>query len=126
MKAAQDQYLELVAKLRADNRGAFLQWCHSVHLADATPKPPAAATKPPTPPVAPAAPAPTNDGATTSAAAAVPAPKPAKEERSNVHLGVTCDVSGMTPITGNRWKKIDQNYDLCEAEYNKLSPEVCT
>jgi len=40
-----------------------------------------------------------------------------------VHQGVTCDKSGVSPIVGNRYKKIDDNYDLCEAEYQKLSPE---
>ena len=37
-----------------------------------------------------------------------------------VHHGVTCDRSGMTPIIGNRYKKRDENYDLCESEYQKL------
>jgi len=27
-------------------------------------------------------------------------------------------------MVGNRWKKIDENYDLCDAEHRKLSPEV--
>ena len=37
-----------------------------------------------------------------------------------VHVGVTCDVSGMSPIVGNRWHLVGHNYDLCDAEYNKL------
>jgi hypothetical protein len=40
-----------------------------------------------------------------------------------VHHGVTCDKSGMTPIIGNRYKKRNENYDLCESEYQKLSKE---
>ena len=34
-----------------------------------------------------------------------------------------CDMSGMCPIIGNRWKKIGQDYDLCDEEYRKLPPE---
>merc|ERR1719218_448071 len=37
-----------------------------------------------------------------------------------VHEGVTCDKSGMCPIVGNRYHLVGHNYDLCEAEYNKL------
>jgi len=42
---------------------------------------------------------------------------------SPVHFGVECDISGQNPIVGNRYHKIGENYDLCEAEFNKLSPE---
>jgi len=38
-----------------------------------------------------------------------------------IHWGVMCDVSGQNPIVGKRFKKIGFNYDLCEAEFNKLS-----
>ena len=38
-----------------------------------------------------------------------------------VHHGVTCDASGMNPIIGTRYHKIGANYDLCEAEFTKLS-----
>ena len=38
-----------------------------------------------------------------------------------VHKGVTCDASGMRPIVGTRFHKIGENYDLCEAEFAKLS-----
>eukprot|EP00945_MAST-04E_sp_MAST-4E-sp1_P000104 g104.t1 len=38
-----------------------------------------------------------------------------------VHEGITCDRSGMSPIIGNRYKKQGANYDLCEAEFAKLS-----
>merc|ERR1719158_2416634 len=39
------------------------------------------------------------------------------------HWGVSCDASGMYPIVGVRYTKIGENYDLCEAEFNKLSSE---
>ena len=32
------------------------------------------------------------------------------------HPGVTCDLSGQNPITGNRYKLRNENYDVCEAE----------
>jgi len=38
-----------------------------------------------------------------------------------LHDGVTCDKSGMSPIVGNRFHLVGHNYDLCEAEYLKLS-----
>mmetsp|Transcript_54468 Transcript_54468/g.80851 ORF Transcript_54468/g.80851 Transcript_54468/m.80851 type:complete len:848 (+) Transcript_54468:172-2715(+) len=40
-----------------------------------------------------------------------------------VHTGFTCDMSGMSPIVGRRWHKIGHNYDLCDAEYQKLGDE---
>ena len=43
-------------------------------------------------------------------------------EPGAVHEGVMCDVSGMCPIVGNRWKKKGQDYDLCDDEYRKLTP----
>jgi len=39
-----------------------------------------------------------------------------------VHQGVTCDKSGMCPIVGPRYNLKGHNYDLCEAEFNKLEP----
>jgi len=45
------------------------------------------------------------------------------ESGSAVHHGVTCDVCEMCPIVGKRYKKRGENYDLCEAEFGKLSPE---
>jgi len=39
-----------------------------------------------------------------------------------VHWGVTCDVSGMSPIVGVRFHKRGSDYDLCESEFLKLSP----
>ena len=40
------------------------------------------------------------------------------------HPGVSCDRSGMEPIVGIRYNLIGQNYDLCEAEFEKLSAEL--
>merc|ERR1719399_1633516 len=37
-----------------------------------------------------------------------------------VHSGVTCDKSGQCPIVGNRYHLVGHNYDLCEAEWQKL------
>jgi len=54
------------------------------------------------------------------------APAPAEEPHEDapaVHPHVTCDVSGMNPIVGPRFKKKGANYDLCEAEFAKLSLE---
>ena len=42
---------------------------------------------------------------------------------SVVHNGVTCDISGMNPLVGIRYKKKGQNFDVCEAEFGKFSPE---
>jgi len=39
------------------------------------------------------------------------------------HWGVYCDASGMYPIVGARYTKTGANYDLCEAEFSKLSAE---
>eukprot|EP00320_Phaeocystis_rex_P019060 CAMPEP_0119055834 /NCGR_PEP_ID=MMETSP1178-20130426/469_1 /TAXON_ID=33656 /ORGANISM="unid sp, Strain CCMP2000" /LENGTH=658 /DNA_ID=CAMNT_0007036479 /DNA_START=67 /DNA_END=2043 /DNA_ORIENTATION=+ len=39
------------------------------------------------------------------------------------HPGVTCDKTGQCPIFGWRFHLSGQNYDLCEAEFNKL-PEA--
>merc|ERR1719389_1032781 len=40
---------------------------------------------------------------------------------ANIHPGVTCDRSGMCPIVGPRYNLVGHNYDLCEAEFNKLN-----
>eukprot|EP00041_Stephanoeca_diplocostata_P039594 m.1637149 g.1637149 ORF g.1637149 m.1637149 type:complete len:659 (+) comp25531_c0_seq1:114-2090(+) len=37
------------------------------------------------------------------------------------HHGIECDKSGMCPIIGCRYKKIGCDYDLCEAEFQKLT-----
>ena len=37
------------------------------------------------------------------------------------HAGFTCDRSGMNPIVGIRYNLRGENYDLCQAEYDKLS-----
>ena len=39
------------------------------------------------------------------------------------HPGVTCDRTGQCPIIGNRFKLKNENYDVCEAEYNKMSDD---
>eukprot|EP00750_Incisomonas_marina_P018566 INCI3016.1.p1 GENE.INCI3016.1~~INCI3016.1.p1 ORF type:complete len:667 (-),score=157.07 INCI3016.1:468-2468(-) len=36
------------------------------------------------------------------------------------HPGITCDVSGQSPIVGPRFWCVGYDYDLCEAEFNKL------
>ena len=43
---------------------------------------------------------------------------------SAVHFGVICDVSGMSPIIGPRYHKRNEDYDLCEAEFLKLTEEA--
>lgn len=54
-------------------------------------------------------------------------PRPVQDEDKKkqpvVHWGFTCDVSGMSPITGVRFHKRGEDYDLCEAEFAKLSDE---
>ena len=40
-----------------------------------------------------------------------------------VHHGVTCDRSGMCPIVGTRYHLPGQDYDLCQAEWDKLPPQ---
>ena len=39
------------------------------------------------------------------------------------HPGVTCDRSGMNPIVGIRYHLRGRDFDLCEAEYQKLSDD---
>ena len=38
----------------------------------------------------------------------------------NVHEGVTCDKSGMSPIVGNRYHLVGHNYDLCEVRSHHI------
>lgn len=93
LKQAQDNYFAIIGSLTPENRAAFMKWCQEgVEL-------------------------PLEDG---SLASLKPPPPPEGTPNTNVHTGVTCDMSGMSPIVGNRWKKITENYDLCEAEYQKL------
>ena len=40
-----------------------------------------------------------------------------------VHHGITCDRSGMCPIVGTRYHLPGQNYNLCQAEWDKLPPQ---
>ena len=39
----------------------------------------------------------------------------------NIHPGIQCDLSGVEPIKGPRFKLGQEDYDVCEAEFNKLS-----
>lgn len=41
-----------------------------------------------------------------------------------VHYGFSCDRSGMNPIVGTRYHKRGTNFDLCEAEYNKITDDA--
>jgi len=40
---------------------------------------------------------------------------------AGAHPGVRCDRTGQSPILGNRYNLVGHNYDLCEAEFLKLS-----
>jgi len=60
------------------------------------------------PPGADAKDAATNEAATKEAATV------------GLHPGVSCDRSGMCPIVGMRFKLRGHNYDLCQAEFDKL------
>merc|ERR1711966_97151 len=42
---------------------------------------------------------------------------------ATVHYGIQCDVTGMSPIIGTRYKKINEDYHLCQEAFNKLSEE---
>jgi len=49
------------------------------------------------------------------------APPPAEGGTpATTHYGVECDRSGMCPIVGNRYHLRGHNYDLCQAEFDKL------
>jgi len=50
-----------------------------------------------------------------------PAEPHAAGAAEGVHEGVSCDKSGVCPIVGNRYHLVGHNYDLCEAEFLKLS-----
>ena len=39
------------------------------------------------------------------------------------HVGMTCDRSGVCPIVGNLYNLTGADYDLCQAEYDKLDDE---
>lgn len=40
----------------------------------------------------------------------------------HVHVGVACDVSGISPIIGNRFHLRGANYDVSQEEFDKLEP----
>ena len=44
-------------------------------------------------------------------------------EPRGVHEGVGCDRTGVTPIVGVRYTLTGRDYDLCEAEFDKLPEE---
>ena len=44
-------------------------------------------------------------------------------QEAAVHHGISCDRSGMCPIVGTRYHLPGQNYDLCQAEWDKLPPQ---
>merc|ERR1719281_1452218 len=48
---------------------------------------------------------------------------PAGYSSGDFHPGVSCDKSGVCPIVGFRYHLRGHNYDLCEAEFQKLSPK---
>lgn len=50
--------------------------------------------------------------------------RPAEQpDGAAVHHGVVCDLSGVSPIVGTRYKKRGHNYDLCAEEFEKLPAE---
>jgi len=109
LKVAQDAVMDILARMSLENREQFMSWTYKVELP--LPDGTLASQKPPLPPSQP----PPSGNAT--------APSRPRQPNTNIHAGVTCDASGMSPITGDRWKKIDNNYDLCDAEFQKLSSE---
>lgn len=40
-----------------------------------------------------------------------------------IHPGVKCDISGLFPIIGERYAHEERNFDICKAEYDKLTEE---
>eukprot|EP00729_Bicosta_minor_P007175 gene7175-17692_t len=66
-----------------------------------------------------------NEAAAAAAAAAVEK-KMVKEAvvlGTVLHHGVVCDISGECPIQGTRYQMAGYDYDLCEAEFEKLAEE---
>jgi hypothetical protein len=61
-----------------------------------------------------------NAASNASCAAAQARTAAAAAAEASVHVGVTCDKSGMNPIVGMRYHLVGHNYDLCQAEYDKL------
>ena len=55
--------------------------------------------------------------ATASASGYIPAAQ-------GVHVGITCDGSGMSPIVGTRYHLPGRDYDLCESEFLRLDPSA--
>ena len=67
------------------------------------------------------------DGANVAAAEDVDAAAEAASEAAVVPLGehadMACDRSGVCPIVGNRYHLKGDDYDLCQAEYDKLDDD---
>jgi len=47
----------------------------------------------------------------------------ASTEQQPVHYGTVCDVTGMNPIVGTRYKKLLCDYDLCQEAFDQLTAE---
>ena len=43
-----------------------------------------------------------------------------------VHLNVACDGCGMAPLIGRRFKMLSRDFDLCESDFAKLTPQEKT
>jgi len=61
-----------------------------------------------------------NNAVKTTQGASAPEPEK-KKEPPVLHYGFTCDVSGESPIAGPRFHKKGTNFDLCGAEFEKLT-----
>jgi hypothetical protein len=44
-------------------------------------------------------------------------------EQQPVHYGIACDVTGMSPIVGTRYKKLLCDYDLCQEAFDQLTAD---
>jgi len=62
------------------------------------------------------------DVAATLAATKAATTNACDDRKEAVHWGVTCDVSGQSPIIGSRYHLQGEDYDLCEVEFRKLPP----
>ena len=46
-----------------------------------------------------------------------------KKTGAVMHLNICCDEGGMYPFVSTRFSKVDCDYDLCEADFNRLAEE---
>ena len=44
-------------------------------------------------------------------------------ETPKLHWGFVCDVSGQSPIEGERYEKVGEDFDVCKDVFDKLSPK---